>query len=45
MALFGSTAQFLLHVTLVAGPPLEVQVTFNPLADTSLTVGTPKYSK
>ena len=45
MALFGSTAQFLLHVTVVAGPPLEAQVMLSPLVDTSLTVGTPKYSE
>ena len=44
MALFGSTAQFLLHVTVVAGPPLEAQVMLSPLVDASLTVGTPIYT-
>ena len=43
MALLGNTAQFLLQVTLVAGPPLEVQVRVSPLVDTLLTVGIPIY--
>ena len=41
MALLGNTAQFLLQMTLVAGPLLEVHVRVSPLIDTLSTVGTP----
>ena len=45
MALLGNTAQLFLQMTLVAGPPVEVQVKFRPLVDTLLTVGMPTNRK